>query len=68
MMTVSKSYQSDLLPLELDENIKTDFKKDPVVGYQGIAGAFSQSAVENFFGEGNKEYWIIETLKMFMWL
>ena len=51
MMTVSKSYQSDLLPLELDENIKTEFKKDPVVGYQGIAGAFSQSAVENFFGE-----------------
>ena len=54
MMTVSKSYQSDLLPLELDKNIKTDFKKDPVVGYQGIAGAFSQSAVENFFGEGTK--------------
>ena len=54
MMTVSKSYQSDLLPLELDKNIKTEFKKDPLVGYQGIAGAFSQSAVENFFGEGTK--------------
>ncbi|WP_270463514.1 prephenate dehydratase [Faecalibacillus intestinalis] len=54
MMTVSKSYQSDLLPLELDKNIKTEFKKDPLVGYQGIAGAFSQSAVENFFGEGTR--------------
>ena len=27
MMTVSKSYQSDLLPLELDKNIKTEFEK-----------------------------------------
>ena len=54
MMTVSKSYQSDLLPLELDKNIKTEFKKDPLVGYQGIAEAFSQSAVENFFGEGTR--------------
>ena len=53
-MMASKSYQSDLLPLELDKNIKTEFKKDPLVGYQGIAGAFSQSAVENFFGEGTR--------------
>ena len=57
MMTVSKSYQSDLLPLELDKILKQTLK-DPVVGYQGIAGAFSQSAVENFFGERNKEYWL----------
>ena len=65
MMTVSKSYQSDLLPLELDKNIKTDFKKDPVVGYQGIAGPFSLWAVENCLGEG---ILVIETSKMFMWL
>lgn len=54
MMTVSKSYQSDLLPLKHDEQVKTEFIQNPVVGYQGVDGAFSQSAVENFFGEGTK--------------
>lgn len=54
MMTVSKSYQSDLLPLANNDQYKTEFKKDPVVGYQGVDGAFSQSAVENFFGKGTK--------------
>ena len=54
MMTVSKSYQSDLLPLANNDQYKTEFKKDPVVGYQGVDGAFSQRAVENFFGKGTK--------------
>ena len=48
MMTVSKSYQSDLLPLANNDQYKTEFKKDPVVGYQGVDGAFSQSAVARF--------------------
>lgn len=54
MMTISKAYQSDLLPLNHDEQFLDSFKKDPVVGFQGVDGAFSQNAVENFFGEGTK--------------
>ncbi len=54
MMTVSKSYQSDYLPIDLPTDLISNFKDDPIVGYQGIEGAFSQSALENFFGEGTK--------------
>ena len=53
MMTVSKSYQSDLLPLELDKNIKTEFKKIPC-WISRNCWSISQSAVENFFGEGTR--------------
>lgn len=52
MLSVSKDYQSDLLPLQDHKEYKTDFKKDPLVGYQGVSGAFSQAAVDKFFGEG----------------
>ena len=54
MMTISKAYQSDLLPLSNDDTYATEFVKDPVVGFQGVDGAFSQNAVENFFGAGTK--------------
>ncbi len=54
MLTVSKAYQSDLLPLKEKDDYITEFKKDAVVGYQGVAGAFSQGAVEKFFGQGTK--------------
>lgn len=53
-VTVSKAYQADLLPLTSNEDYKSQFKENPIVGYQGVAGAFSQSALEKFFGEGTK--------------
>lgn len=52
LLSVSKDYQSDLLPLQFQEEYKTSFKENAVVGYQGVAGAFSQAAVTRFFGEG----------------
>lgn len=33
---------------------RTDFTPSPLVGYQGVAGAFSQEAVQNFFGKDTK--------------
>lgn len=54
LMTISKAYQSNILPLESMEEYKEEFKENPLVGYQGVAGAFSQAAVQKFFGEDTR--------------
>lgn len=54
LMSISKAYQSNLLPITDEETYKGSFIEDPLVGYQGVAGAFSQAAVAKFFGENTR--------------
>jgi chorismate mutase/prephenate dehydratase len=51
MMNVSKSYQASFIPLTKEYPMVEPKKEDLIVGYQGIAGAFSYQSMKTYFGE-----------------
>lgn len=51
MMNISKSYQSSFVPLTETYTFLEPKKENIVVGYQGVAGAFSYQSMHTYFGD-----------------
>ena len=57
LMNISKSYQSTFIPLEDRVMHKKSKKNTMIVGYPGVAGAFSQQSMYTYFGKvASKSY------------
>lgn len=49
MMNISKSYQATFIPVENSFELKKPKTTDIVVGFQGVPGSFSESALDTYF-------------------
>lgn len=54
MMNISKSYQASFIPLNEVYDLKEPCFDNIIVGFQGVPGSFSESALESYFGEETK--------------
>lgn len=55
IMNISKSYQSSFVPIANDYALETPKKENIIVGYQGVAGAFSYQSLKEYFGDVNSK-------------